>query len=336
VTHDPPPIDAGLFGTDYDPDQDRVVVIGVPWEPTASYGRGTSQTPARLVTASHQLDFYVPHLGRSFGERVGMLPPNDAWLAANRRCLALAEPIHRAAGELDATLRTDLDEVNRASRELEQALYETTRQLHRRGKRTGVLGGDHASPLGHMRACLERAPGASVLHIDAHHDLRIGYEGFTQSHASIMYNLLNAVPDLGALVSVGIRDYCEEERRFAETHPAVTTHYDRDLSRALSRGVSWHALTDKILAGLGDRVYISFDVDGLDPALCPHTGTPVPGGLSWDRATYLLERIGESGRELIGFDLCEVAPNLSDPSDEWDLNVGARLLLLLCALADQS
>ena len=91
-------------------------------------------------------------------------------------------------------------------------------------------------------------------------------------------------------------------------------------------------MCDRIIACLPEKAYVSFDIDGLAPEYCPHTGTPVPGGLSFAEAVYLLDRLTASGREVVGFDLCEVAP---DPAgdDDWDANVGARMLYKLCNFA---
>ena len=87
-----------------------------------------------------------------------------------------------------------------------------------------------------------------------------------------------------------------------------------------------------IIADLPQVVYISFDIDGLDPLLCPHTGTPVPGGLAFEDAMYLIEQVALSGRTIAGFDVCEVAP--APDGNEWDANVGARVVYrLACATA---
>ena len=95
---------------------------------------------------------------------------------------------------------------------------------------------------------------------------------------------------------------------------------------ALFEGRTWDSICREMIQELPDKVYISFDIDGLDPKLCPNTGTPVPGGFSFQQAMYLIRKVVESGREIIGFDLCEVAPG--DEGD-WDANVGARVLYRL-------
>jgi len=329
----PPPADAGLFGFDLDLRRDEIIVIGVPWEPTASYGRGSSKAPAALIPASHQLDLFDAMMGRSFGDCVGMLPICPDWIEMNQRCIELAAPIIDRGGIVDAVTAEFLDEVNRCSERLNRELFDQVCDLLRREKIVGVVGGDHSSPYGNILAHFQRYPEMGILHIDAHADLRIAYEGFLFSHASIMFNLVHEIPELSSLVSVGVRDYSEDEHRIARDHPYITTFYGQELKAAQYQGKSWAAICRRILACLPATVYVSFDVDGLEQKWCPHTGTPVPGGLDYAEAVFLLEEVVRSGRRIVGFDLCEVAPNLDDPSDEWDVNVGARLLHKLCCLA---
>src|SRR5690606_2133030 len=119
----------------------------------------------------------------------------------------------------------------------------------------------------------------AVLQIDAHADLRRAYEGFQYSHASIMYNILEEIPAVTKLVQVGIRDYCDEEfEAITKSQGRIVTFFDRDLKAGAYQGKTWDQQTDEIIRELPERIYISFDIDGLDPKLCPNTGTPVPGG----------------------------------------------------------
>jgi agmatinase len=190
----------------------------------------------------------------------------------------------------------------------------------------GLLGGDHSTPLGFLRALSEQHNRFGILQIDAHADLRKAYEGFTYSHASIMYNALK-LPAVGRLVQVGIRDICEEEVNVINRSMGrVVTFFDEDLKDKKISGTPWSALCDTIIQHLPQQVYISFDIDGLDPKLCPNTGTPVAGGLEFQEAVFLIKKVVDAGKTIIGFDLSEVA---AGPSD-WDANVGARLLFQLC------
>ena len=318
----------GLFDCGGDARDAAVVVIGVPWEPTVSYRRGASQTPGRIARASQQVDLHSELLGRSFGAETALTLRED-WLRLNDHACA-------------AAARGDCAAVNAASAQLNAELAADCAALHASGRAVGVLGGDHSAAYGAIAASAaahggRSAPGApggiGVLHMDAHYDLRAAYQGFAHSHASVMHNVLESVPEVQRLVSVGVRDYSSCERQRAEKDARVQSFRERELRAALYRGRTWADLCGEIIEALPARVHISFDIDGLDPALCPHTGTPVPGGLAFGEAAFLLDAVAASGRRVVGFDLCEVAPNPRDPEDEWDLNVAARLLHQLCALA---
>jgi agmatinase len=194
--------------------------------------------------------------------------------------------------------------------------------------------GDHAVPFGAIAAHAARHPAMGILHVDAHADLRHAYGGFTWSHASIMDNVVRRIPEV-PLVQVGVRDFCEEELdAIRAAGPRIRTFFDRELRTERLRGTSFATQVDRIVACLPEEVYVSFDIDGLDPKLCPHTGTPVPGGLDFAQACYLLAAVVASARRIVGFDLVEVAPG--PDGDEWDGNVGARLLYKLIGWALRS
>ena len=111
------------------------------------------------------------------------------------------------------------------------------------------------------------------------------------------------------------------------------TYFDRDLKSLVFDGKSFKQVCGEIVSHLSPDVYISFDIDGLDPRFCPNTGTPVPGGLDFDQVLYLFEQVVESGRRIIAFDLNEVAPG---KESEWDANVGARAIYRLANLLAKS
>jgi agmatinase len=180
-----------------------------------------------------------------------------------------------------------------------------------------------------MQALAEKFGEFAVLQIDAHADLRIAYEGFEYSHASIMYNALK-LKEVQKLVQVGIRDYCEEELNIIENSKGrVKTFFDRDIKYAQYNGDSWDRIVNRIVNELPNQIYLSFDIDGLDPKLCPNTGTPVAGGFETEQVLFLLEKIVRSGRKIIAFDLNEVSPGVGN---DWDANVAARLLYRICNL----
>jgi agmatinase len=199
----------------------------------------------------------------------------------------------------------------------------------------GLIGGDHAAPYGSIKAHAERYPGLGILHIDAHADLRLAYEGFVDSHASIMRNVAERLPGVAKIVQVGLRDLAEEEHLYIlQSGSRIEALYDAELAARLFDGEPFSQIAASLVNKLPGDVYVTFDIDGLDPSLCPHTGTPVPGGLSFRQATHLLATIVKSGRRIVGFDLNEVAPG--PEGDEWDGNVGARMLYKLIGFALRS
>ena len=196
-------------------------------------------------------------------------------------------------------------------------------------KKVGLLGGDHSTAMPNIAAHLTKYSKLGVLHVDAHDDLRNAYEGFEFSHASVMYNVLERF-DLSKLVSVGIRDYSMEEHEYALTQTKqkrLARFTQDDLANQVFQGQTWHRCCEAIISELPQEVYVSCDIDGLDPAYCPNTGTPVPGGLSYQQVVYLFRQVIESGRRIVGFDLVEVGAH------PYDANVGARLLYELSILS---
>ena len=275
--------------------------------------------------ASHQVDLWDVQTGRPYEAGIHMLPIPEELVTLANDARRAAEPVLEGAVDDVAVAAVD-----RASAEVEAHVRESVASILGAGQLPGVVGGDHSVPLGAIAAAGAAHDEFGVLHVDAHADLRVAYQGFRQSHASIMHNVLAEVPQVTRLVQIGIRDVSEGEVRAArESDGRVELHFDHDWQRRLAGGESFVELCDRAIASLPAKVWISFDIDGLDPALCPNTGTPVPGGLSFVQACLLLERLYASGRHVIGFDLCEVAPG----DDEWDAAVGARVLYKLCGFA---
>ena len=316
-----------------DPSEAGVVILGVPFEATVSYGRGTAQGPAAVLEASVQIDLFDLETGRPYEAGIAMLPLEPRIQAWNAAACERAAPVIEAEGAgSDPALQALAREVDGFSEQVAEWLYAETCRLLDAGRLVGVLGGDHSVPFGSIKAHAERFPGLGILHLDAHADLRVAYEGFTWSHASILHNVLERLPGVACAVGIGYRDFAESEWRRIEADPRLHALPDAHLRRALHEGRPFAALVRELIEPLPEQVYLSFDVDGLDPSLCPHTGTPVPGGLSFPEACTLLRVLAESGRRVVGFDLCEVAPDPEGRS-EWDANVGARLLYKLIGFA---
>jgi agmatinase len=314
--------DSGIYGLPHTPDEAQVVLIPVPFEATTSYGGGTSDGPSAILEASRQVDLFDIEVGRPYAVGIAMLDEPALVRGWNDQARALAEPLIAAAGEDQAGV---LPKVNALCEQMNVWVLEQSRAWLAKGKVVGVVGGDHSVPFGCIQACAEKWPGLGVLHLDAHADLREAYQGFTWSHASIMFNVMTRIPQVKKLVQVGIRDFGEAEYNFiVASNGRVKTFYDAALKAGQFAGMPWRDEVDNIVRELPQNVYLSFDIDGLDPTLCPHTGTPVPGGLSFAQACALVEGVVRAGKRIVGFDLNEVAP--SADGGDWDGNVGARLL----------
>jgi agmatinase len=324
-----------LFGLPFTPESAAVVIVPVPWDVTVSYGPGAAAGPQAVLDASPQIDYFLPEVADAWRVGVAMEAIPTDWA---ERGAGLRRQVERYLAELEEGAVSPrepgpyaglLAAVDATSAQLRDWLAEQAGAHLDAGRLVGVLGGDHSVPLGLMTALARRHEAFGILQIDAHADLRPAYEGFRYSHASIMTNALE-LPQVSRLVQVGVRDYSGQEWRCVEASGGrIVPFYDQQLKAQRYRGATWHDQCEAIVAVLPERVYLSFDIDGLDPRLCPHTGTPVAGGLDLDEALYLVRRVMESGRRLIGFDLCEVAPG----ADQWDGNVGARLLYRLATWA---
>lgn len=317
-----------LFGLPFTAEESDIVIMPVPWEVTVSYRPGTAMAPGAMLEASYQVDLLDAYYPDGWKHGFYLLPEDEAIVelgkSARRKAIKQLRELERGRESKRA-----LQQVNAASSTMVKTVEEQATHWLNQGKTVSLLGGDHSTPLGLIQALAARHDSFGILQIDAHFDLRKAYEGFTHSHASIMHNVLDLNP-VKKLVQVGIRDYCEEELAVVSNfHGRIHAFFDRELRRSTLHGENWWTICRRIVSTLPKKVYISFDIDGLDPSLCPHTGTPVPGGFQWEEVLMLLETVVDSGREIIGFDLVEVS---GIAENEWDAIVGARLLCKLCNL----
>ena len=322
-----------IFGLPTNEENSRLIIVPVPWEVTVSYGAGTARAPEAILKASLQVDLFDPDMP-------------DAWkqgfyMRSSDKKILMKSDFLRKEAELyiDYISRGDevsanqfmskvLKEVNEGGEFLNNWVYEQTKALLEKDKLIGLLGGDHSSPLGFLKAIAEKHGEFGILQIDAHCDLRKAYEGFNYSHASIMYNVLKEIPEMQRLVQVGIRDFGSDEWEYVKnSNFRVITYFDKEIRNRQFEGQTWKYIADEIISKLPEKVFISFDIDGLDRKLCPFTGTPVPGGFELDQVFYLFAKLLESGKRIVGFDLNEVG--IGGDTD-WDANVGARALYKLC------
>lgn len=173
------------------------------------------------------------------------------------------------------------------------------------------LGGEHSITPPLVRAAKESYPDLSVLQFDAHADLRDSYDGTQYSHACVMRRIFDLeVPFVG----IGIRSFCKEQFEFMKAHQIVSVPPQAVVE---NQG----KIESMLLNQLSDHVYVTFDIDGLDPSIAPGTGTPEPGGLDWHRSLHILQAIGER-KTIVGSDIVEVMPTPSQHTTEF---LAARL-----------
>lgn len=323
-----------IFGLPFTEDDARLVILPIPWEVTVSFGSGTARSAEQIMKASLQVDLFDPEFPNGWQQGFYMREADKKILLKSDYLRKEAELYidYISKGDLvenNQFMCKTLKEVNEGSHFLNHWVYQQAKDLLSKNKLVALLGGDHSTPLGYLKAIGEKYEDFGILQIDAHCDLRDSYEGFTYSHASIMYNALKEVPQLKKLVQVGIRDYSQGEWEYIkENSDRITTYFDRDIKVRQYEGETFKSIVDEIIDQLPAKVYISFDIDGLNPSLAPNTGTPVQGGFETEQVFYLFSKLQKAGKQIIGFDLNEVSTSESG----WDANVGARVLFKLCNL----
>lgn len=334
TTFDPDGVGVGngaYFGLPFEPEAARLVLISAPWDVTVSYGAGTAYGPDAVIEASTQLDFHDPLAPGAWRRGIATADVDYSLLEQSQRLRSDAE---RVIDHLEGGGSPDDDYVVRKLRRVNEGCAAMNANIGAQaarwldaGKIVGLVGGDHSTPYGLVRALGARHASFGILHLDAHCDLRDAYEGFAFSHASIMYNILRDVPQVARIVQVGVRDFSEGEAALAAAQERIATFDDLSLAEAAFRGATWDAQCRSIVETLPEEVYVSFDIDALTFENCPHTGTPVSGGLTFNQAVWLLATLVRSGRRIIGFDMVEVAPA---GDERIDAITGARVLWKLC------
>ena len=325
-------VNANIFGLPFSTIECEAVLIPVPWEVTVSYGGGTIDGPEQIFDASFQVDLYDPIVKDAWKLGISMDDLNEELIAKSETYRPVAEMIieRQCNGESSEKI-AEIKDINKACEEMNAWVKNRSLHFLKQHKTVGLIGGDHSTPLGMMQALAEHVGDFAILQIDAHADLRVAYEGFEYSHASIMYNALK-IEQVEKLVQVGIRDYCEAELNMINnSNGRIKTFFDRDIKHQEYQGTTWHQTCQKIVSELPQKIYLSFDIDGLDPKLCPGTGTPVAGGFEAEQVLYLIEQVVASGKTIIAFDINEVGGE-----DEWNANVAARLLYRIANLAMKS
>lgn len=272
----------------------QVVVLSAPFEATVSFGHGTKNGPKGILKSSHYVEFYDEEFDRE--------------LCFEKGICALA-PMNFE--KLSVKKSLDL-------------IYKNVSKVLKDGKFPIVLGGEHSISAPIAKAFSEKYQNLSVLQFDAHSDLRNEYSGTPHSHASVMARVAEFNKNI---VQIGIRAQCKDEAKFIKENN-INTFYMRSI-----RSGKYGDWMREALNKLNENVYITFDVDGFDPSFMANTGTPEPGGLFWDETIEFLKMVGKE-RNVVGFDVVELAPVKANPSPDF---IAAKLTykLLNCAFQNK-
>lgn len=314
-----------------------LVLVSAPWAVTSAAGQGAAYAPDAIIDASTALSLYDVVTKSSIDGKVATA---EVDYDLQESSLQLGGDAAKVVAHIDdgGTLSGDyfarkVVRINIGFRDMHRSVGKRVFRFAEKGKIVGVVGGDHSVSFGAIRSISSVHPNLGVLFIDAHSDLRPSGKIFDYSHLSVARNIVDEIPQVSKLVQVGTRDMTEEEVNYANSHQKIKMFCHEELASERFSGRSWGNVCNDVVAQLPDKVYISFDIDALSPECCPHTKRPVAGGMTFDEAVCLINRVAESGRTIVGFDLTEIVPVMESGVDA---AVGARMLVKLCAAALKS
>ena len=305
----------------------QIFIYPVPWDITTTFHHGTAQGPEQIQAVFHQLDETHPFTSNvndlvfeSASQRIVDLQSKHT---SNSRSIIDTCNQNKPLTQMQ---EVSLKAINQASEEMNHIVYSDCLKLLDRGP-VILCGGEHGVGVGYIRALAEQYDSFGVLQIDAHMDCRLKYFGYDYSHASVMthYSTTNG---LESITQVGIRDYDVTEIEFQQSSNTVFNVFkDYDIHKRLFEGDNWRGICKDIIKPLPNNLFISLDIDGLSPELCPGTGTPVPGGISFNQCLYLLEMIFQE-KSIIGAEVVEICNDHSN----WGATVGARFLSVIAQI----
>ncbi len=327
-----------IFGFPCNEENADLIIVPVPWDATASYGKGSHLGPQAILKASTQLNFFHHDLEKAHETKVFMTEVSSEWKKINSQNAEKSTEYIRyleKEGEEKAFgyFKSEIENINHVHQVLTENLKERCISLLDQNKMVGILGGEHSVSLGLIQALNDKYDDFGVLHIDAHADLKFEYLGFEQSHASIMRNVMSTCANMSKLIQIGVRELSESEFDFSKDQEKISTYYDWAIKKDMLKGKSWFEIITEIINQMPSNIYISFDIDGLKPYLCPNTGTPVAGGFELNEVQLLFSEIINAGKNVIGFDLCEVSPSNDNDIDAY---FGAQALWELTCYAEKS
>lgn len=330
------PDNGNYFGFPIDAADAALVLISAPWDTTVSTRAGSSYAPDAIIEASRFVDFHEPMAPDSWRKGIATLPIDYSIQDLSHRLRSDADKvINMSHSDADYILNNimharRLRRINEGSVQINEKIYSQSKMWLQQGKIVGLVGGDHSTSYGNIRAVGECYSEFGVLHIDAQCNLKEQCYGFSHSHSSVMHNVLNNVSTLKRLVSVGVREFSPNEWQRSEDDKRIRLFTGQYIWSSHFEGVNWSTICDEIIAELPGNVYISLDIDGLTVECSPHTGTTISGGLRFPEVVYLMSKLVGSGRKIVGFDLTEVVPDVDDKTDAM---IAARLLFKMCSMA---
>ena len=330
------PDNGNYFGMPVEADDAALVLISAPWDATGAQRDGSSYAPDAIIEASRHIDFYDPSAPDSWRKGIATLAIDYSIQDLSHRLRTDAKRVIKAYEEFGTEAFDNiiyarrLRRVNEASAVVNNNIYNQAKEWLAKDKIVGLVGGDQSSAYGIVRAMAEKHNNIGILHIDSQCDLKPDYQGFEHSHASVMHNILRDIEGVGRVVAVGVREFSPAEWHRAQSDERITLFTGQQIWTSHFEGINWSTICSDIVEALPEKVYVSLDIDGLTIDCSPHNSTLIPGGLRFPEVVYLLGRIVDSGRTIVGFDLTEVVPSLEDKTDA---EIAARMLFKLCGMA---
>ncbi|MEO8584166.1 MAG: arginase family protein, partial [Flavitalea sp.] len=248
-----------IYGFPITEDEAKLIILPVPWEVTVSYNAGTARASEHIFKASMQVDVFDADYPHTWRKGYYMRPADKKILMKSDYLRKEAELYidYISRGEdltKNAFMSKSLKDINEGGIFLNNWVYEQTKELMNKGKLVALLGGDHSVSFGYFKAIGETHGDFGILQIDAHLDMRKTYENFIYSHASVMYNALQEIPQLKKVVQVGVRDYCQEEWDYARSNSQrVVTFFDRHIKEKQFDGMNWKQIADDIINQLPEK-----------------------------------------------------------------------------------
>jgi agmatinase len=288
----------------------RFIILPVPFDGTSSYRKSSQNAPLSILQGSSQVDLFDSDFGHIYRKSVYMERISEFVVRVNFYICKIAT--HLKTKHLFMDKYFILKKINNLMALNNDFVYNWTVNVLNDNKVPVIIGGEHSVIKGAIKACVKCIEDPiSILHIDAHLDMRLSYQFLRNSHASVIKNITKIPGYIYNILQIGIRDFSFNEYRNVKLNSNMFIFLDKDIRRYKLLN-AFCILTNNIINRLSEHVYITVDIDGLDSIYCPNTGTPVPGGLSFDQLISIIRKIQIHNKTVIGFDICETSCSFND------------------------